>query len=623
MLAFFPALYEDELLYSWFARYHVRSCNLSPKVTMAELYGSSSVMAVPDLPAHLRQVYGRLKHFDPPGIDEWIGQHTFFHYYTTFAKKDVRDRVFTEMLEGTSPGSIHMMTGAMASSVSESSVFRFCPKCADEDIKQYGETYWHMSHQLPGVLICPKHKHFLLNSSVSFRGKNKYVFHAATIPNCKRSQGLPMYSEKTMQKLLIIAKELIQFAHTDLSFTRSGVEQAYKYLLQKQGYATISGSVDQHTLAQQFSRFYGRELLEAVQSPVNSDNPSCWLKAITRKQRKAFHPIRHILLIHFLGESIDTFYRYGSQTYKPFGLPPYPCLNPAADHYLQPVIPNVKETICTDTRKPVGTFTCSCGFIYSRRGPDHSEEDRYKVGHVKQFGPVWQDKLHDLIHTKKLGYYAAAKQLKADIGTVKKYANQRQIAKDNSKKAGSTLPLESKREQWLFLQKENPKISVTEVRKCHQALYAWLYRHDRQWLQKNSLRMNKTAVKNQRVNWVERDQELVKEIKDAVNKLLKFPKPVRINRSRIGKKIGKLALLERHLAKLPQTNVYLNQVTESVEQFQIRRVRWAAKTLYNQHQDVVAWRIQRLAGLYKDIGEKVNREIDAQMDSYSNRRKEV
>ncbi|MCL1632123.1 TnsD family transposase [Sporolactobacillus sp. CPB3-1] len=600
----------------------MRSCNLSPKATMTELYGSSRVMAVPDLPAHLRQVYKRLKHFDPLGIDEWIGQHTFFHYYTTFAKKDVRDRVFTEMLEGTSPGSIHMMTGAMASSVSEPSVFRFCPKCADEDIQQYGEMYWHMSHQLPGVLVCPKHKHFLLNSSVSFRGKNKYVYHAATMQNCKRSQGLPMYSEKTIQSLLIIAKELIQLAHTDLSFTRSGVEQAYKYLLQRQGYATISGSVDQHTLAQQFSHFYGRELLEAVQSPIDSDNSSCWLKAITRKQRKAFHPIRHILLTHFLGESIDTFYRYESQTYDPFGSPPYPCLNPAADHYLQPVIPNVKETICTDTRKPVGTFTCSCGFIYSRRGPDHSIEDRYKIGRVKQFGLVWQDKVHDLIYIKKLSYYAAAKRLKVDIGTVKKYANQQQIAKDDSKEA-STLPLESKRTQWLLFQEENSKTSVTEVRKRNPALYAWLYRHDRQWLQKHSSKINKTAVKNQRVNWTERDRQLVKEIKDVVHKLLKFPKPVRINRSRIGKEIGKLALLERHLEKLFQTNVYLNQVTESVEQFQIRRVRWAAKTLYNQHQDVVAWRIRRLAGLHKDIGEKVNREIDLQIDNYSNCRKEV
>jgi hypothetical protein len=135
--------------------------------------------------------------------------------------------------------------------------------------------------------------------------------------------------------------------------------------------------------------------------------------------------------------------------------------------------------------------------------------------------------------------------------------------------------------------------------------------------------MNKIAVKNQRINWIERDQELVKEIKDVVHKLLNFPKPVRINRSRIGKEIGKLALLERQLAKLPQTNVYLNQVTESVKQFQIRRVRWAAKRLCNEHQEVVGWRIQRLAGLYKNIEEKVKQEIDVQIDRYSNRRKEV
>src|SRR5690606_243671 len=128
--------------------------------------------------------------------------------------------------------------------------------------------------------------------------------------------------------------------------------------------------VHQKELAEDFRKFYGDELLEVLQSPVEFNRPSCWLKAITRKHRKAFHPIRHILFMRFFKEDIETFYQYANKTYNPFGLAPYPCMNAAADHYLQPVVPNVKVTICSDTRKPVGTFACSCGFVYSRRGPD-------------------------------------------------------------------------------------------------------------------------------------------------------------------------------------------------------------------------------------------------------------
>lgn len=97
-------------------------------------------------------------------------------------------------------------------------------------------------------------------------------------------------------------------------------------------------------MAEQFTLFYGEEFLEAMQSSVDILSESCWLKSITRKHRKSFHPIRHLLLIYFLGEEIDTFYQYAHKEYKPFGEGPYFCLNPAAKHYKQRVIPNVKTT---------------------------------------------------------------------------------------------------------------------------------------------------------------------------------------------------------------------------------------------------------------------------------------
>lgn len=53
MLGFFPRLYKDELLYSWFARYHLYSANDGPKQTMEDLFGIQNELAVPDLPVNL------------------------------------------------------------------------------------------------------------------------------------------------------------------------------------------------------------------------------------------------------------------------------------------------------------------------------------------------------------------------------------------------------------------------------------------------------------------------------------------------------------------------------------------------------------------------------------------
>ena len=33
----------------------------------------------------------------------------------------------------------------------------YCPLCVELDREQYGETYWHLIHQIPGVWMCPDH----------------------------------------------------------------------------------------------------------------------------------------------------------------------------------------------------------------------------------------------------------------------------------------------------------------------------------------------------------------------------------------------------------------------------------------------------------------------------------
>nr|WP_285890595.1 TnsD family Tn7-like transposition protein [Halalkalibacter oceani] len=205
----------------------------------------------------------------------------------------------------------------------------------------------------------------------------------------------------------------------DHIFTVKGIQSAYKYLLQKQGFANFYGTVNQEKLAKQFISFYGQEFLELVQSNVDYLNESCWLKNITRKQRKSFHPIRHMLIINFVGERINSFYQYAREKRYPFGKAPYYCLNPAADHYHKRVIPSVTLSTCTGTRRPVGTFKCTCGFIYSRRGPDITSEDAFKIGRVKHFGQVWLDRLQLLV-TQGQSDYAISKTLNCDIGTVKK-----------------------------------------------------------------------------------------------------------------------------------------------------------------------------------------------------------
>jgi hypothetical protein len=94
-----------------------------------------------------------------------------------------------------------------------------------------------------------------------------------------------------------------------------------------------------------------------------------------------------------------------------------------------------------------------------------------------------------------------------------------------------------------------------------------------------------------------------------VRELLKLQPPVRVTVSKVGKAINSLALLEQHSDKLLLTKAYLEAVMESKEQFQIRRVEWAATALNTQGKVVKEWEVVRLAGLGKTYSDKVGEAI--------------
>lgn len=56
---------------------------------------------------------------------------------------------------------------------------RYCPICAADDRKAHGETYWHRSHQLFGVNICPVHGCELMNSAVEISSKTSPYLYSA------------------------------------------------------------------------------------------------------------------------------------------------------------------------------------------------------------------------------------------------------------------------------------------------------------------------------------------------------------------------------------------------------------------------------------------------------------
>jgi hypothetical protein len=56
------------------------------------------------------------------------------------------------------------------------SYLKYCPLCVNEDRENYGEAYWHRTHQIRNMKVCPKHNCNLINSTVTAKSEQTFTF---------------------------------------------------------------------------------------------------------------------------------------------------------------------------------------------------------------------------------------------------------------------------------------------------------------------------------------------------------------------------------------------------------------------------------------------------------------
>ncbi|QCJ40614.1 hypothetical protein FAY30_01055 [Bacillus sp. S3] len=188
------------------------------------------------------------------------------------------------------------------------------------------------------------------------------------------------------------------------------------------------------------------------------------------------------------------------------------------------------------------------------------------------------------------------------------FAQKMEVHKDNDL-------VNKHRSEWMQLQKKYPNLSKTQLREKEPAVYAFLYRNDRNWLNLNSPERQKIETINNRVNWLERDQEVLKKIHKVVEDINnKSGKPIRITVKTLGDRIGERALLENHLDKLPETKVFIEQVSESEKEFRLRRVKYVISEMKEKGEVIKEWKVLRIAAIkkefYEDIFDFLKREKD-------------
>lgn len=624
-LTYFPTPYEDELLYSVIARYHYYLGNKDLKDTLKEIFGSSSKLPSFDFPSSLEYLSRQLPIMSYYTSDSLIDNHTLFPLYEPFLPKKRATSLRDKMKNGNG-GSIYEQIGAKAGSICVKNALCFCPNCVEEDLEKLKESYFRRAHNVQGVSVCYKHGIPLVEYPVSFHDQSRIAFIRLDHKKLNNINQIS-YDPKLLPLMKQLAKSVYSLLNSKTHAHQQAVYKRYNNLLCSKGLLTSGGNVKQRELYEHFISYYVKPFLSFLESDIVFDSEYNWLKVLTRKPRRVTHPIRHILLIHFLSSSLDNFFS-NTEQYTYFDHGPWYCLNPTADHYHQRVVLECKVTADYKTRQPVGTFSCYCGFIYSRKGPDMGLEDEKKIGRIKQFGTIWEKELKELLIRGNLSLRATARVLGCDPKTVVKYAQKLGLSDLLSTNIGVALEKSNKtavhKKHFLdyhsiyscdiinYLEK-HPDSSRKQLREALKKQYIWFYRHNREWLKRHlppcTPRNRRNNNTQKRVNWLQRDAEIIEKVKNTYLEILKYPKPIRITQSLIGEKLGIKPLLEQHLDLLPRTKEYLKEITETIEQFQLRRVEW----IYTHNQnfrDLKKWELVRLAGLKPNYSKAVETKIN-------------
>ncbi len=155
MLDFFTDPYEDEILYSTIARYHYYSGNVSMRETLIQVFGDRNALPSIAVPCRLEYFVSQLVN-DIYTPEYLIQMHTILPYYLPFMNKRRKERVL-KTVNGSGGKGLFTLIGMAAGGICRKSGLCYCPQCAVEDMKRYGEAYFHRLHQLEGVFVCDRH----------------------------------------------------------------------------------------------------------------------------------------------------------------------------------------------------------------------------------------------------------------------------------------------------------------------------------------------------------------------------------------------------------------------------------------------------------------------------------
>lgn len=227
--------------------------------------------------------------------EDLLWNHTAFPYATAFLEANSFEDARRAALDG--GRGMPRLLAAMQNVSSEISWRRFCPQCLQDSLARYGESYWDRSHNLPGVLFCPKHRCALVHSTLPARSTLKTIYELPV--ECAGQSLSPELG--TTQAALALAKASQALLVRAAGPGASRDSEWYRSLAIAQGWLSATREVSRPALERGLRKAYSGPVLTAA----GLDPGELGWAALCFRPASSFNlsPLKHLLVEAFLKTS--------------------------------------------------------------------------------------------------------------------------------------------------------------------------------------------------------------------------------------------------------------------------------------------------------------------------------
>ena len=227
-----------------------------------------------------------------------VQEHSVIPYATAYMSPASRETISQKAL---GVGLVARTLGAVTQNVSDYVPFRrWCPECVERELKATGESYWHRSHNLPGVLLCTEHGVALRRSNLANRHTTAWY---GFMPHQAAESASVLLPRKDMGFLLQLARASVSSLHAPADADTVGPtwyrQQAFARGLVSPGRDISSGALKTMIQARVDSSLLGLIGFSAGDAELD------WVSLMMRPGvRVPFAPLKHVFLRSVL-ESVE------------------------------------------------------------------------------------------------------------------------------------------------------------------------------------------------------------------------------------------------------------------------------------------------------------------------------